>query len=228
MVDAHDVARLRRLVYLRLPIALTILLAVWLVVAGTPGYWQAWLVACTFVALMLVVGTYLLVKDPDFLLTRVQFREKEMAQRKVMRVWSLLSIGAMVLPALDVRFGWSRMPVWVCLAGYSLMLAAYAFALWVFHTNRYASRIIEVRPGQTVISAGPYAAVRHPLYSSQLVMMPALMIALGSWWATALALFIIIPLVLRIRNEEEVLRRELAGYGEYCEKVRYRLIPGVW
>jgi protein-S-isoprenylcysteine O-methyltransferase Ste14 len=108
------------------------------------------------------------------------------------------------------------------------MLAAYACVLWVFHTNRYASRIVEVQPGQTVISTGPYAAVRHPMYASQLVMLPALMLALGSWWSAALTLSIIVPLVLRIRNEEDVLRRNLAGYVEYCEKVRYRLIPGIW
>jgi protein-S-isoprenylcysteine O-methyltransferase Ste14 len=228
MVDAKDIARLRRLVYLRLPVAVAALLAVWLGAAGTPRYWQAWLVACTFFVLLLAVGTFFMARDPEFLLRRVQFREKEMAQRKVMRIWSLLTIGAMVLPALDVRFGWSKVPVWLCLAGYVLMLAAYGFVLWVFRTNRYASRIVEVQPGQTVVSTGPYAVVRHPMYSSQLVMLPALMVALGSWWTAALSLLIIMPLVLRIRNEEDVLRRDLAGYVDYCERVRYRLVPGVW
>jgi protein-S-isoprenylcysteine O-methyltransferase Ste14 len=228
MVHAGDIARLRRLVYLRLPVALSALLAIWLVAAGTTRYWQAWLVAGTFFSLLIAVGTFFLARDPEFLLRRVQFREKEAAQRSVMRIWSILTMGAMVLPALDVRFGWSRLPAWMCIAGYALMLAAYAFVLWVFHTNRYASRIVEVQPGQTVISTGPYAAVRHPMYSSQLVMLPALMLALGSWWSAALTLSIIVPLVLRIRNEEDVLRRDLAGYVEYCEKVRYRLIPGIW
>ena len=110
----------------------------------------------------------------------------------------------------------------------ALCIMAYALVLWVFRTNRYASRIVEVQPGQTVISTGPYAVVRHPMYSSQLVMLPALMVALGSWWSAALTLSIVVPLVMRIRNEEEVLRRDLAGYGDYCGKVRYRLLPGVW
>jgi protein-S-isoprenylcysteine O-methyltransferase Ste14 len=228
MVDASDMARLRRLVYLRLPIALALMLAIWLGVAGTVRYWQAWLVAGTFLALLLGVGTFYLAEDPAFLLSRVRFREKEMAQRTVMRLWSALSIGTLVLPAVDVRLGWSHVPGAVCLAAYAVMLAAYAFVLWVFRTNRYASRIIEVQPGQTVVSTGPYAIVRHPLYASQFVMLPAFMIALGSWWAGALALLVVVPLVLRIRNEEEVLRRELAGYGEYCGKIRYRLIPGIW
>jgi protein-S-isoprenylcysteine O-methyltransferase Ste14 len=228
MVHAGDIARLRRLVYLRLPVALSALLAIWLVAAGTTRYWQAWLVACTFLILLLSVGTFFIARDPEFLLRRVQFREKEMAQRQVMRIWSILSIGTLVLPAVDVRFGWSRAPLSACLAGYAVMLAAYAFVLWVFRTNRYASRIVEVQPGQTVISTGPYAVVRHPMYSSQLVMLPALMVALGSWRSAALTLSTVVPLIMRIRNEEDVLRRDLAGYGDYCERVRYRLFPGIW
>jgi protein-S-isoprenylcysteine O-methyltransferase Ste14 len=227
-MESREVARLRGLVYVRLPLALVALLVLWLVAAGTARYWQAWLVAVTFLVLLLAVGSILLVRDKEFLLRRAQFREKEAAQRKVIRIWSLLSIGALLLPAVDVRFGWSRVPAWLCLAGFVLMLAAYASVLWVFHTNRYASRIVEVQPGQTVISTGPYAVVRHPMYSSQLVMLPSLMIALGSWYSSALSLLILVPLVLRIRNEEEVLRRNLAGYVEYCTQTRWRLIPGIW
>jgi protein-S-isoprenylcysteine O-methyltransferase Ste14 len=228
MVDASDMARLRRLVYVRVPITLAVLLAIWLAVAGTVRYWQAWLVAGTFLALLLGVGTFYLAEDPAFLLSRVRFREKEAAQRTVMRLWSTLSVATIVLPALDVRLGWSHVPWPVCLVAYVVMLTAYAFVLWVFRMNRYASRIVEVQPGQAVISTGPYAYVRHPLYASQFVMVPAFMIALGSWWAGAIMLFIAVPLVLRIRNEEDVLRRELAGYAEYCEKVRYRMVPGIW
>jgi protein-S-isoprenylcysteine O-methyltransferase Ste14 len=215
-------------VYVRLPLALAALLTIWLATAGTTHYWQAWLVASTFLVLLLVVGSFLLVRDKEFLLRRVQFREKEAAQRKIIRIWSLLSIGVLVLPAVDARFGWSRVPAWLSLAGYALMLAAYAFVLWVFRTNRYASRIVEVQPGQTVISTGPYAVVRHPMYSSQLVMLPSLMVALDSWYSAALSLLVLFPLVLRIRNEEEVLRRDLAGYVEYCKQTTSRLIPGVW
>ena len=229
MVEAQDVARLRRLVYIRLPIALLILLAVWLVTAGTTRYWQAWLVASTFLILLLAVASYFLLGDKEFLLRRTQFHEKEAAQRRVARSWGALSIGAMVLPALDVRLGWSPVPTEACLIGYMLMLAGYPSVLWVFRTNRYASRIVEVQPGQTIISTGTYAVIRHPMYSSQLVMFPALMVALGSWLSAALSLLVVIPLiVMRIRNEEKVLRRDLAGYCDYCARTKYRLIPGVW
>lgn len=228
MVEAQEVARLRKLVYVRIPIVLMILLGIWLIAAGTTRYWQAWLVAGTFLVLLLVVGSFYLLRDQEFLARRTQFREKETAQRRVARIWGVLLIGAMMLPAVDVRFGWSRVPAWLSLVGHALMLAAYASVLWVFRTNRYASRIVEVQPGQTVISTGPYAVVRHPMYLSQLVMMPALMVALGSWWSAALSLLIVIPLVLRIRNEEEILRRDLPGYADYCGQTRYRLIPGIW
>jgi protein-S-isoprenylcysteine O-methyltransferase Ste14 len=228
MADARDVARLKRVMLVRVPAALAVLLALWLTAAGTTRYWQAWAMAGTFLALLFLVGTYYLRTDPDFLVHRMQVREKEAAQKRVIRIWTPLTIALILLPAFDTRFGWSRVPDAVCVAGLLLMLAAYAFVIWVFRTNRYASRTIEVQAGQTVISSGPYAVVRHPMYAAQFVMFPALIVALGSWWAAAASVLIVVPIVLRIRNEEEVLRRELPGYADYCARVRYRLLPGVW
>jgi protein-S-isoprenylcysteine O-methyltransferase Ste14 len=228
MADAHDIVRLKWIMFLRVPAALAGVLAVWLGAAGTWHYWQAWAVTCTLLALLLLVGAFYLRTDPDFLLHRVQVREKEAAQRRIVHIWTPLTIALIVLPALDVRFGWSGMPALVCVAGLLLMLAAYGFVIWVFRTNRYASRTIEVQAGQTVISSGPYSAVRHPMYAAQLVLFPALMLALGSWWAAAGSALVMVPIVLRILNEEDVLRRDLAGYAEYCTRVRFRLLPGVW
>ena len=228
MDRAQDVIRLRRVLYLRLPICLAALLALWLAAAGDTGYWQAWTVAATLLAVVLAVGTLFIRTDPDFLLHRLQFREKEAAQKKVVRIFNLLFVVVLVLPGLDIRFGWSRLPAWLSFAGLALMLVAYSFVIWVFRTNRYASRIIEVQAGQAVISSGPYAVVRHPMYAAQLVLFPAWMLALGSWWGAALVAWIVLPLVLRIRNEEEVLRKDLPGYAEYCGRVHYRLVPGVW
>lgn len=204
------------------------LLGILLAVSGTAGYWQAWMVCGTLLVVMSGVGVYFLRTDPDFLRSRLQFREKEPAQKRVVRSYSLIFIAALLLPALDVRFGWSSVPAWGCIGAYAVFLAAYAFALWVFKTNRYASRIIEVQPGQRVIETGPYAIVRHPLYASQLVLFPALMLALGSWWAALLSAAVVFPLVSRIRNEEAVLRRDLPGYQAYCDTTRWRLVPHVW
>lgn len=228
MVDAKDMRRLRTLLFLRMPVMVAILLAIWLAAAGRASYWQAWMVSATFFGLMLAIGSYFIRTDPDFLLHRLQFREKEAAQRRIVGGSSVLFLVVFVFPAVDVRFGWSRMPAWISPIGLGVMLAAYAFVIWVFRTNRYASRIVEVQNGQTVISTGPYAVVRHPMYAGLLVLYPALMIALGSWWGAGLTVLMTIPLVLRLRNEEAVLRRDLPGYVEYCQRTRYRLIPGIW
>jgi len=228
MAEARDIARLERIMLIRVPAALAVLLALWLVAAGTARYWQAWAITGTFLVLLFLVGTYYLRADPDFLVHRMQVREKEAAQKRVTRIWTPLTILLILLPAFDTRFGWSQVPDRACVAAWLLMLAAYAFVIWVFRTNRFASRTIEVQAGQTVISSGPYAVVRHPMYAAQLVMFPALLVALGSWWAAAGSALIVVPLVLRILNEEDVLRRDLPGYGDYCARVRYRLLPGVW
>jgi protein-S-isoprenylcysteine O-methyltransferase Ste14 len=212
----------------RVPAGLAALLAAWLLSAGDLRYWQAWMVALTFLGGALAVGSYFIRTDPDFLVHRFKFREKEAAQRKIIGPTNVIFFAFLLVPGLDLRFGWSRIPPGICLAGLAVMAAGYALVLWVFRTNRFASRIVEVQPGQTVISSGPYAVVRHPMYSAQIVMFPGLMIALGSWWGAGLAALIVIPLVLRIRNEEEVLRRDLPGYAEYCERIRYRLVPGIW
>jgi protein-S-isoprenylcysteine O-methyltransferase Ste14 len=228
MADAKDIARLRAIMFVRVPAGLAALLAVWLVSAGSLRYWQAWLVTLTFLGGALAVGSYYIRTDPDFLVHRFQFREKEAAQRKIIGPTNVIFLAAMILPGLDLRFGWSRMPSWASLAGLAVMLAGYALVLWVFRTNRYASRIIEVQAGQTVISSGPYRVVRHPMYAAQVVMFPGFMAALGSWWGVGFAALIVVPLVLRIRNEEEVLTRDLPGYAEYCRRTRYRLVPGLW
>jgi protein-S-isoprenylcysteine O-methyltransferase Ste14 len=224
----EDLRTLRLIIAIRVPFGIAALLAALLAISGTAGYWQAWAICGTIFFMFLVIGTYFLRTDPDFLLHRLQFREREPTQKRVVRSYSLIFIVALFLPALDVRFGWSSVPAWVCVLALAVFLAAYAAVLWVFKTNRYASRIVEVQPGQQVVDSGPYAIVRHPMYASQLVMFPAFMLALGSWWAALLSAGIVFPLVSRIRNEEAVLRRELPGYQAYCDKTRYRLVPYVW
>jgi protein-S-isoprenylcysteine O-methyltransferase Ste14 len=204
------------------------LLGILLAVSGRVGYWQAWMVGGTLLVVVSAVGVYFFRTDPDFLARRLQFREKEPAQKRIVRSYSVIFLVALLLPALDVRLGWSSVPAWVCVLALGVFLATYAIVLWVFNTNRYASRIVEVQPGQKVIDSGPYAIVRHPMYASQLVMFPSFMLALGSWWAALLSVGIVFPLVSRIRNEEAVLRRDLPGYQAYCEQTRYRLIPRVW
>lgn len=228
MATPEQLRRLRIVLAIRLPIGLSLLLGVLLLVAGTVGYWQAWMVITALLLSAGTVGIVMLRLDPDFLLHRLQFREREPVQKRIMGVSGVAFAAAMIVPGLDVRLGWSDVPDWVCVAALACFLASYGFTLWVFATNRYASRIIEVQQGQKVIDSGPYAVVRHPMYLGQIVLFPSFLLALGSWWAALLGSLIVVPLVLRIRNEELVLRRDLPGYTAYCQRTRYRLFPGIW
>jgi protein-S-isoprenylcysteine O-methyltransferase Ste14 len=196
--------------------------------AGTLRYWQAWLWLATLIAPMVLVLIYLLRNDPGLLERRMRFREKEEQQRLVIRiswVWLLL---AFTVPGLDRRFGWSHVPTTVVLVADALMFLSYCLFIWVMRENSYASRVIEVERGQKVISTGPYALVRHPLYVSAIALYLLSPLVLASYWAVIPAVLIIPILVFRILDEERVLVGQLPGYLEYMQKVGYRLLPGVW
>jgi protein-S-isoprenylcysteine O-methyltransferase Ste14 len=134
----------------------------------------------------------------------------------------------LLIPGLDHRYGWSDVPLGTVLAADALVIAGYTLIFLVFRENSFASRVVEVVPGQRVVSTGPYAVVRHPMYLGSSIMWLATPVALGSYWALPFFFFIPAVLVYRILNEEEVLLRELPGYREYMQNVRYRLIPGIW
>ncbi len=154
--------------------------------------------------------------------------EKEPVQKIIMFLVSLGFIGLIALPAFDHRFAWSHMPSYVALAGDVLVVLGWLAIFFVFKENTFTSAIIELAPDQTVISTGPYALVRHPMYAGGLVMLLGIPIALGSWWGL-LAIAAMTPaLIWRLFDEEKFLARNLPGYGEYQKKVRYRLIPQVW
>jgi protein-S-isoprenylcysteine O-methyltransferase Ste14 len=129
---------------------------------------------------------------------------------------------------LDKRFGWSSVPLAYVLAADAVVLCGYALALWIFKVNRYAQSTVRVEKGQKVISSGPYSVVRHPMYLGGVLFFIATPIALGSYAALPLFILTIPILVYRTINEEKVLNKELEGYKEYCKKVKYRLVPGIW
>ena len=219
---------LTRLVLSRYLMAFFVLAAMFFIPAGTLAYWEAWLYLAILFIPMFFVGLWLLKNDPELLERRMRFREKETTQKRVINfslIWFLL---AFVLPGFDYRFGWSNVPLWVVLAAALLVLLGYFMVFWVFRENSYASRVIEVAQGQQVIDTGPYAFVRHPMYAGSIVLYVFSPLALGSWWAMISALPIIPLLIVRILNEEEILLRDLPGYAAYRQKVRFRLLPGVW
>lgn len=196
--------------------------------AGTFFFWQAYLYFSQLLLLMIAAGIYFFKKDPQFLARRMRMKEKEQKQKIFVLLASVSILSAFIIPGLDYRFGWSQVPLPVVLSADILVLISYLFILYVFKINSYASRIIEVNEGQKVISTGPYAVVRHPMYSGILLMYIMTPLALASYWGLIAIAFLPILLAFRIKNEENVLSRQLNGYNEYCIKVKYRLIPFIW
>lgn len=196
--------------------------------AGTLDYWQAYVYTAVMLTPMLWMMFYFLKKDPEFLVRRMKSREKEKEQ-KLFQVLSLpIFILAFVLPGLDKRFGWSEVPVWLVIAANIVLFLGYLLVFRVFQQNSYAARTVEVEEDQTLISDGLYGLVRHPMYTGVILMFLPVSLALGSFWGLIPMAIFPFLLVLRIKNEEKVLTEGLQGYREYCDKVRYRLVPGIW
>jgi protein-S-isoprenylcysteine O-methyltransferase Ste14 len=207
------------------------LMALIFVPAGTVLYWQAWAFVFVFVATTAALTVYLAVYDPALLERRMQAGpsyEREPVQRTIIRFATLGFILLVVVPALDYRFGWSRAPWYVAVAGDALVVLGFFCFYRVIRVNTFAASTIRVEQGQQVVSAGPYAWVRHPMYSGAFVLLAGVPLALGSWWGLLVVPLFVPVFVLRILNEEEVLARDLPGYASYQQRVRYRLLPFVW
>lgn len=199
-----------------------------LVPAGTFNFWQVYVYIGVLVIPMTFVLFYFLKNDPMFLERRTRAEEKEKAQKIIQIVFSIIFLFGFIVPGLDKRFGWSDVPVYAVLIADVIILLGYLLIFFVFRQNSYASRVVEVDESQKVISTGLYGFVRHPMYIGVLIMYLPTPVALGSWWGLIPMAAIPVALVLRILNEEKVLRRDLPGYTEYCKKTRYRLIPFFW
>jgi len=220
--------KLTKMVSVRLLVFIPLLLAMFFLPAGTFAYWEAWVYLTVLLIPMVLVLIYLLRNDPELLERRMRMREKESEQKLIIKISYLYFLLVFLLPGFDKRLGWSNIPVVVVIVADVLVLVGYGMFFLALRENRYASRIIEVEQEQKVISSGPYAIVRHPMYVGVSLMCIFTPLALGSYWAAIPSLLIIPLLVARIRNEESVLGRELKGYKEYMQKTKYRLIPGIW
>jgi protein-S-isoprenylcysteine O-methyltransferase Ste14 len=201
------------------------------ITAGTLDYWQAWTFLAVYVGASLAITLYLIKKDPALLARRMSggpFAESERAQKIIMWIVSAGFIGLIVLPALDHRLHWSQMSAYAALVGDALVLLGWLGIFFVFRENSFGSATIELAENQTVISTGPYAWVRHPMYATALVMLLGVPIALGSWWSVLIVVAILPALIWRLLDEERFLVRNLPGYAEYQGRVRYRLLPLIW
>ena len=199
--------------------------------AGTFDYWEAWVFIAVFIACNVPLTIWVAINDPKLLERRMRAgptAEKEKSQKIIVTIAFLAFAGELLIPALDHRFGWSDVPTSIVILGNALIGLSYIGFYFVFRENTYGAATIRVEENQRVVSTGPYAVVRHPMYAAALILMLGIPLALGSWWGL-LALVPGVPaLVWRILDEERLLKRDLPGYAEYTHRMRFRLIPGLF
>ncbi|UUO04250.1 isoprenylcysteine carboxylmethyltransferase family protein [Mycolicibacterium novocastrense] len=200
-------------------------------IAGTFNYWQAWLLLAVASLSTAVPTAYLLRTDPVALERRRHagpVAETRTAQKVLILGWYSSLAAALVVSALDHRFGWSQVPAVVCVIGAVLVGLALSLGMFVVIQNSHAAATVRVESSQKVVSTGLYGFVRHPMYTGNVIMMVGIPLALGSYWGLVFFVPAMVVLALRIRDEERMLNEQLDGYREYTQKVRYRLVPCLW
>jgi protein-S-isoprenylcysteine O-methyltransferase Ste14 len=199
--------------------------------AGTLRYWQGWAFLATFAVCSTALTVYMALYDEKLLKRRLRAgprAEAEASQKIIMALVMLGSTAFLVFPVLDHRFGWSPVSSYVSIIGDGLIVLGYLFIFFVIRENSYAASTIQVTEDQRVVSTGPYALVRHPMYAGAILLIIGLPLALDSWYGL-LGIFGFLPvLIWRLWDEESFLTRNLSGYAEYKSKVRWRLIPGLF
>jgi protein-S-isoprenylcysteine O-methyltransferase Ste14 len=196
--------------------------------AGTFDFWQAWLFIGILFVPMFIAGIILMIRQPELLRKRLDAKEQQQEQKWVVALSGLMFIAVFVVAGLNRRFGWYMLPDWAVYIATAIFLVAYAMYAEVMRENMWLSRTVEVQENQQVVSTGLYGIVRHPMYAATLLLFLSMPLVLASPWSFVIMLIYIPIIALRIRNEEQVLERELKGYTEYKQRVRYKVIPFIW
>jgi protein-S-isoprenylcysteine O-methyltransferase Ste14 len=196
--------------------------------AGTFNYWEAWLFIGILFLPMFVAGIILMFRNPELLRKRLNAKEEQNEQKAVVLISGLLFLAMFVVAGFNRRFLWYMLPDWVVFVAAAVFLIGYILYAEVLRENVWLSRTIEVQDKQQVVDTGLYGFVRHPMYFATLLLFLSMPLVLNSVWSFVIMLLYIPVIVKRIRNEEVVLKQGLAGYSEYMQRVRYRLIPFVW
>ncbi|MDD1664350.1 MAG: isoprenylcysteine carboxylmethyltransferase family protein [Methanomicrobiales archaeon] len=223
--------QLARRAFLGLGNLLLILVVLLFLPAWSLAYWEGWLFVLVFFLSVLVITVYFLKKDPKLIENRMRagpVAEKEQSQRIIQSLAGIFFVLVFIVAGTDHRLGWSEVPISLVIGGNILVVLGLYIVFLVFRENSYTSGIIEVGKDQELISTGPYAVVRHPMYAGAFLMLLGVPPALGSWWAFVFVFLLFITIVGRLLHEEKFLSRNLQGYREYCEKTRYRLVPFIW
>ncbi len=196
--------------------------------AGTLEYWNGWTLMGILFIPMFLAGIVMMFKNPDLLKRRLDAREKQQEQQSVIQLSGLMFLLGFISAGLTFRYGWPMFPRWISKTAAVLFLLAYLIYAEVLRENTYLSRIIEVQKHQTVIDTGLYGIVRHPMYSATIILFLSIPLVLGA--PISFLIFLAYPPIIskRIRNEEDVLERELDGYTAYKKKVIYKIIPFIW
>lgn len=228
MVDTDE---LKRRGWRQTAVSLPIFAALLFAPAGTLRYWQGWLYAFVFIAGCVVIGVYFTKHNPALVERRMKVgptKEREPAQKIIITLALVGFLLLFVASGLDVRWHWSSVPAWLVIIANGMIGVAFTVFFVVLRQNSYAASTITVEPGQPVISTGVYGIVRHPMYAGALLLVIFTPPALGSYWALLVTVAFLPALAWRLLDEEKVLRRDLPGYADYCQRVRYRLVPGIW
>ena len=196
--------------------------------AGSFSFWQGWLFIGILFIPMLIAGVILMRKNPDLLRKRLDAKEKESEQRTVVAMSGFLFLAAFIIAGLNWRFGWWLIPDWAIWVAAGMFLCSYVLYAEVLRENTYLSRTIEVQKGQKVIDTGLYGIVRHPMYMATIILFLSMQLVLASPISFFIMLGYIPVIAKRINNEEHVLEEGLDGYKEYKEKVKNKVIPGIW
>jgi protein-S-isoprenylcysteine O-methyltransferase Ste14 len=222
---------LERRVWLQTALFLPVFAAMLFAPAGTFRFWQAWLFGAIFVAATTWLGLYFLKHDPALIERRMKVgpaAEQEPAQKIIMAITLGGFLAIMLLPGFDRRWHWSSVPAWLVLLADAGVIASFVVFFVVMKQNSYAAATIRVEADQPVISTGLYGVVRHPMYAGALLLLVCIPLALGSYWTLLILVPLLPVLAWRLLDEERFLLANLPGYTDYCRKVRYRLVPGVW
>ena len=196
--------------------------------AQTINYWNVWLLMGLLFIPMFIAGIIMIIKSPNLLKKRLNAKEKEKEQKKVILYSGLMFLSGFIIAGLNYRYNWIWIPDIVVIISSIIFILAYIIYAEVLRENEYLSRTIEVQENQKVIDTGLYGIVRHPMYGATILLFLTMPLILGS--IISFVIFLIYPFIIskRIKNEEEVLERELVGYTEYKNKVKYKMIPFIW
>jgi protein-S-isoprenylcysteine O-methyltransferase Ste14 len=226
-----DINEMKRRGWRRTVLFVPILSVMLFAPAGTLRFWPGWLFAFVFMTSTIVIGVYFSKHDPKLVERRINAgpsAETDPRQKVIISLVLATFALLLVVPGLDLRWHWSDVPTWLMLAGNGGVVLSFAIFFVILKQNSYAASTVTVEPGQPVVSTGLYGVVRHPMYAGALLLIAAIPLALGSYWALLVGLGGLPALVWRLLDEERILRRDLPGYADYCRRVRYRLIPFVW